>query len=145
MMLRILIASLALLAGVAAATQGAANAGLAGRIGLGSALLVNTTIVLAGAVVLFWALGARTEFFPRGAPWSLYLGGVCGLAVIVCMAIAFPRIGGAFAISLMVLGQSLAALAIDHFGLLGMPREPITLQRVAGTLLLTCGVALLRG
>jgi bacterial/archaeal transporter family-2 protein len=144
MMLRILIASLALAAGVAAAAQGAANAGLAARIGLGSALLVNTTIVLAGAIVLFWALGARTDFFPRGTPWNLYLGGVCGLAVIACMAIAFPRIGGAFAISLMVLGQSLMALAIDHFGLFGMPSEPVTMQRLAGALLLTCGVALLR-
>jgi transporter family-2 protein len=44
----------------------------------------------------------------------------------------------------VVLGQSAAALAIDHFGLLGMPKDPITLPRVAGLALLALGVSLVR-
>jgi transporter family-2 protein len=44
----------------------------------------------------------------------------------------------------MVLGQTAAALAIDHFGLLGLPRDPLTLSRVAGLALVAACVAVAR-
>jgi transporter family-2 protein len=135
---------LAAIAGVAAATQGAANAGLAQRIGLGAALVVNTMIVLAGALAFFFARGAHASFFPPGTPASLYVGGLCGFAIILCMAVAMPKLGAAWTIALMVLGQTAAALAIDHFGLLGLPRDPLTLSRVAGLALVAACVAVAR-
>ena len=132
-------------AGVATALQAAANAGLSSRIGLGAALVVNTTIVLVGTLVFYFASGPHGRFFVSSTPWSLYVGGICGFFVILSLAFAFPRIGAAVAIALVVLGQGAAALAIDHFGLMGMPIEPITLARVAGLLLVGMGVALTRG
>jgi uncharacterized membrane protein YdcZ (DUF606 family) len=33
---------------------------------------------------------------------------------------------------------------VDHFGLIGMPREPLTLQRVIGAALVAAGVAVFR-
>jgi len=48
------------------------------------------------------------------------------------------------AIALLVLGQGVAALLIDHFGLMGMPKEPITLARVAGLLLVSGGIVIMR-
>jgi len=143
-MTRILFGLIAAIAGGATALQAAANAGLSSRIGLGAALLVNTSIVLVGTFVLYFARVPRGGFFPPGAPWFLYLGGVYGFVIIVSLAFVFPRIGAAVAIALVVLGQGCAALAIDHFGLMGMPREPVTLVRVAGLLLIGGGVALLR-
>jgi transporter family-2 protein len=143
-MTKVLIGLIAVVAGVAAALQGAANAGLSSRIGLGAALVVNTSIVLLGALVFHVAEGPHGRFFPSGAPWSLYVGGVCGFVVVLSLAFVFPRIGAAFAIALVVLGQGAAALAIDHFGLFGMPTEPVTLARVAGLLLVGGGVALVR-
>jgi transporter family-2 protein len=131
-------------AGVAAAFQAAANAGLSSRIGLGAALLVNTSVVLLGTIVFYVADGPHGKFFPAGTPWSLYVGGVCGFVVILSMAFVLPEIGAVVAIALVVLGQGIAGLAIDHFGLMGMPREPITIVRVAGLLLVGGGVALIR-
>jgi len=60
------------------------------------------------------------------------------------MAFVLPKIGAGAVIALMVFGQGAAALVIDHFGLLGIPREPITLPRIAGFALIIVGVALLR-
>lgn len=134
----------AAIAGAAMAFQSAANAGLAARIGLAAALVVNTTVVLLGALVFYFARAPHGPFFPAGAPWSLYAGGVCGFVIILSLAFVFPRIGAGLAIALVVLGQGAAALAIDHFGLLGMPQEPITLLRVAGLVLVGGGVVLLR-
>jgi len=143
-MTKILFALIAVVAGVAASIQAAANAGLSSRIGLGAALVVNTSIVLFGTLVFYFARSPQGSFFPFGTPWSLYVGGVCGFVIILSLAFVFPKIGAAVAIALVVLGQGAAALAIDHFGLLGMPKEPVTLARIAGLLLVGGGVALMR-
>jgi transporter family-2 protein len=36
------------------------------------------------------------------------------------------------------------ALALDHLGALGLPREPVNLGRIAGALLVIAGVVLVR-
>jgi transporter family-2 protein len=143
-MTKILFGLIAVAAGVAGAFQAAANSGLSARIGLAPALVVNTSIVLLGTLVLYVARGPHGSFVSAGAPWSLYVGGVCGFIVILSLTVVFPRIGAAVAIALVVLGQGAAALAIDHFGLMGMPCEPVTLVRVVGMLLVGGGVALIR-
>lgn len=135
---------IAAVAGVATSVQAAANAGLASRIGLAAAMVVNTLIVLLGSLAFYLARAPHGELFPSGTPWSLYVGGVCGFVIVLSLAFVFPRIGGAVAIALVVLGQAAAALAIDHFGLMGMPREPVTLARVAGLLLVGGGVVIMR-
>ena len=144
-MTNILFGLIAAIAGVAGAFQAAANAGLSSRIGLGAALVVNTSIVLLGTLAFYVARGPSGSLFPSDAPWSLYVGGICGFVILLSLAFVFPKIGAALAIALVVLGQGGAALAIDHFGLLGMPKEPITLARVGGLLLVGGGVVLMRG
>lgn len=143
-MTQVLFACIAAAAGIAGALQAAANAGLASRIGLGPALLVNTSIVLLATLVFCFARGSHGSFFPPGTPWSLYVGGICGFVVILSLAFVLPKVGAAVAIALVVLGQGAAGLAIDHFGLMGMPKDPVTLVRIAGLLLLAGGVALIR-
>jgi transporter family-2 protein len=144
MPMKIVFGALAIAAGVAAAMQAATNAGLARSAGLGPALIVNTVVVLLGAMALWAAMGARTTFFPAGAPWTLYLGGLFGFVIIASLAFVFPRIGAAYAVALMIGGQCVAALAVDHFGLMGMPRDPLTLQRVIGVALVAAGAVVVR-
>jgi transporter family-2 protein len=144
MTLKIVFALLAIATGVALAMQAAANAGLAKLAGLGPALVVNTAIVLIGAIGLWAALGAKSNFFPAGASWTLYVGGLFGFVIIASLAFAFPKIGAAYAIALMVGGQCVAALMIDHFGLMGMPCEPLTIQRVIGVALVAAGAVVMR-
>lgn len=139
-----LFALAAVAAGAAAAFQAAANAGLAARAGLGPALVLNASVVLAGTLAFFLASGARATFFPAGTPASLYVGGLCGFVIILAAAFVLPRIGAGTAVALMVLGQGAAALAIDHFGLLGLASTPISWARVGGFALIVAGVVLLR-
>jgi len=144
MMTTIAFAFVAVAAGVAATMQGAANSGLSRLTGLGPALVVNTVIVLIGVLGLWAATGAKPTFFPPQAPWTLYLGGVFGLVIVASLAFVFPKIGAAYAIALMVGGQCLAALVVDHFGLMGMPRDPLTVQRAVGLALVVAGAAAIR-
>jgi transporter family-2 protein len=55
-----------------------------------------------------------------------------------------PKIGVALTFSLIVAGQMLVALVIDHFGFLGVDGKPINLMRVLGATLITAGVILIR-
>jgi transporter family-2 protein len=143
-MTKLLFGMIAAVAGAATSLQSAANAGLASRIGLSAALVVNTLVVLLGTVLFYSFSGPRGSFFPPNTPWYLYLGGICGFIVILSLAFVFPRIGAGVTIAILVLGQGAAALAIDHYGFLGMPKEPVTLARVAGMALVCGGVALMR-
>jgi transporter family-2 protein len=144
MFMKLILAALAVVAGVAVAFQGATNQGLQKSAGIGPALLVNTVVVILGATTLWLATGAKTTFFPASASWPLYLGGVFGFIIIAAAVLVFPRLGAAYAIALMVCGQCLAALIIDHYGLMGMEKNPATLQRVIGVVLVMGGVAVFR-
>ena len=140
----IVLAGLAVAAGVAAALQAAINAALSRFTGLGCALVINTVVVLLGTIALWAATGARVAFFPAGASWTLYLGGLCGFVIIGSLTFVFPKIGAAYAVALMVAGQCVAALLIDHFGLMGMPRAPVTIHRVIGIALVAAGIAVVK-
>jgi transporter family-2 protein len=143
-MIPALFALVPLGAGIASTLQAATNGALALRSGLVAALVVNVAGTLVGAAALLLAPGARAAVPSPGTPWPLYLGGVYGLVIIAGLAVAFPRLGGAWSIALFVLGQSATALAMDHFGLLGMAREPVSATRAAGLALVVAGVLLLR-
>jgi len=55
-----------------------------------------------------------------------------------------PKLGAATTISLIVVGQMLLSLTMDHFGWLGLPVQPISLLRLTGAGLLVLGVILIR-
>jgi len=73
--------------------------------------------------------------------WS---GGLFGAIFIGLSIVTIPRLGGAAYIAILVAGQMLAALTVDHFGWLGVPERPIDLPRVIGLALLVGGVVLIR-
>ena len=144
MTMRLLFVLGAIAAGMASTYQAAINGALSTRTGLGGALVINAIVVLASALAFLLLRGGQATFFPAGTPWFLYVGGVCGFFIILVAAFILPKIGAGTAVSLMVLGQGAAALLIDHFGLLGLERQPLTLPRFGGMALILLGVALLR-
>jgi bacterial/archaeal transporter family-2 protein len=79
------------------------------------------------------------------APWWIWTGGLMGALYVALAPVMADRLGGSFFFALVILGQMLAALVIDHFGLLGLPPEDINLPKVIGAGLLVVGVVLIRG
>ena len=59
-------------------------------------------------------------------------------------AFAAPRIGLASLITVGIAGQVAMAIWLDHVGALGLPRDPISLGRIAGAALVVIGVVLVR-
>ncbi len=141
MLMNLAFAALAMLAGVAVTCQGATNQSLLKVTGIGPTLLLNSLIALVGVTCLWFATGAPTTFFPARTAWTQYLGGVFGFILMVAIVLVFPRLGAAYAIALMVCGECVAAMIIDHYGLMAMAKHPATLQRVIGVFLVVAGVA----
>jgi transporter family-2 protein len=137
---------LAVAAGVSIVVQQALNANL--RAELGSAAWSGFTSYLVGLVcmaLLAIALGdpVPTAAFAR-IPWWTWSGGLFGAVFIALAILLVPKLGAATVITLLVAGQMLASVTLDHFGWLGLAQRPLDLPRVNGVLLLIGGVVLIR-
>lgn len=137
---------LVLVAGGMVALQAPTNAMLA-KAG-GSPILAALLSFAVGVVVLVTILlasGHRTSANAFASlPWYAWLGGVYGAVYVAAAAFAAPKIGLASFITIGIAGQLLTALWLDHSGSLGLDREPISLVRVGGVLMVLAGVFLVR-
>ena len=85
---------------------------------------------------------SQIMFDPRRDPE--WIGGLYGATSVAVAAYAAPRIGLVSLITIGVAGQIAMALWLDHWGALGLPREPINLGRILGALLVVAGVVIVR-
>ena len=137
---------LVLFAGGMLALQAPTNA-ILGRAG-GSPVLAALISFAVGTLALLtvWLLSGnrpRGDAF-AGLPAHAWLGGLYGALYVAVAAYAAPRIGLASLITIGIAGQIGMALLLDHFGALGLPRDPISIGRIAGALLVLGGVILVR-
>jgi bacterial/archaeal transporter family-2 protein len=138
---------LALGAGVSVATQQVLNGGL--RTALASpawAGLVSYAGGLVAMIVAVIALGERVPSWKTIAdvPWYAWSGGLFGAAFILLAILLLPFLGAATLFALVIAGQVLAAVTMDHFGAFGLTPHPVSAARLAGAVLLISGVVLIR-
>jgi len=77
------------------------------------------------------------------APWWVWCGGVLGTLYVWSSVVLSPKIGLAAMLSMVIAGQMLMSLAIDHFGHLNAAVYPATPQRVVGAVLVIAGAAVM--
>jgi len=134
-----------LLGGIGLAAQPPTNAAL-GR-SIGSVLLAALVSFAVGTIILIavWLIADRTPLaqLREARPW-MFLGGAYGAFFVTAAAFAAPRLGLASMLTIMIAAQLVAALAIDRFGLIGLPRTPISGVRLAGVALVLVGAVLVR-
>ncbi|KQY87235.1 MULTISPECIES: DMT family transporter [unclassified Brevundimonas] len=134
------------LAGGATALQAPTNARLMGAVGSPvNAAFVSFAIGTAALGIVAVILQARPDVAAtRALPWYVWIGGLYGAVFVVAAAWGVPRLGVALTITLMVAGQLLVGLILDHFGAFGAPQHPISLGRAAGVALVLAGVLMVR-
>jgi transporter family-2 protein len=102
--------------------------------------LVGTAALVLIATLFYGGLGSLRHA-GNAPPWA-FVGGLLG-AVYVAVALVTVRTLGVTALTAAVIGGQLAmSVVIDRFGLFGIPRQAIGLDRIAGLVLLVAGVAL---
>jgi transporter family-2 protein len=78
----------------------------------------------------------------RTPGWA-WLGGLLGALYVGATIVLTPRIGVAAMSGLSVAGQMCMSIVLDHFGLLGLTRHPVSALRILGAVLLVVGAALI--
>jgi len=134
------------LAGAATALQAPINARLATAVGSAvNAALVSFAVGTIALIGLALILQVRPDMAAaRALPWYAWIGGLCGVIFVIAATWGVPRLGVAMTITLMVAGQLLLGLVLDHFGAFGAPRQPVNLTRMVGVALVIGGVLLVR-
>jgi transporter family-2 protein len=142
----ILLALLGLVAGALIPVQAAANAALSKSFSGGVVASALTLFAVAAAVALAAVALTRTPLPSshelRAAPAWSYVGGVIVAAYVLTITFLAPRLGVGTAIAFIVTGQILAALTIDHFGLMRSLHFPLTAGRALGGALMIVGAFL---
>jgi transporter family-2 protein len=117
------------------------------RLAIGSpviATILNFTVGLAALVLLAVASGARVIPGSTAAvPAWAWFGGLLGAAYVAATTVLGPRLGAAALLALTLAGQMVAALVVDHYGVIGFQESPVTPARLAGAALLVAGVMLI--
>ena len=134
------------LAGGATALQAPTNARLAAAVGSPvNAAFVSFAVGTAALAVLAAVFHTRPDMAAtRALPWYAWIGGLYGVVFVIAATWGVPRLGVALTITLMVAGQLLISLILDHFGAFGAPQQPINLGRMAGVALVIGGVLMVR-
>lgn len=138
---------LAILAGTMMPTQGAINNKLATYVQspLLAALISFAVGTLALLIyVMLSGIPLSQIASAKSAPLISWVGGLLGAFFVTAVIVSVPRLGVALTFSLVILGQMVATLPIDHFGFLGMAVREINLPRIIGALLIIGGVILIR-
>lgn len=140
------IAAMMFVVGVSIPLMAALNGGLGRQI---ASPYAATFILFCVGLVLSFGLMMANGGFPaldkfRGVPPYAYVGAVVVVSYIASITWAGPRIGVGNAVFFVLLGQVVAAAAVDHFALLSAAPALVTPRRLMGIAVMALGVYLAR-
>lgn len=142
-----LLSPIALLLGVVLATQIATNKQLGESLqNFYIPAAMNMGIGLIATIILTFVMTQQwpSREMAQNAPWYGWIaGGLLGTTYLTGSILLAPRLGAAALIGLVVAGQLLFSVLLDHFGWLGFEQHPAGIARVAGCLFMLLGVGLI--
>jgi len=134
-----------LIAGMGIPIMASFNVGLGKHLASPSkAAFVLFCVGLMSVTIVLIPKGIPTIQQFKNVPAYLYLGGGFVAFYILSMTRAAPKIGVGTAVFLVIVGQIMTAVLLEHFGLLGNMQEPIGIKRFIGLILIFIGVYLAR-
>lgn len=138
---------LAFSAGAVLPLQAGINSQL--RTYTGSPLIATFFSFLVGTILLFAMTLVLRLPWPSlsvlaQAPGWAWLGGLLGAILVFLVIVLAEELGAAVMVALIITGQMIVSLVLDHYGLVGYPRHTLSPARIIGATLLLSGVFLIR-
>lgn len=137
-----------ILSGAILAMQPAINSQLA--IGIDSSLMASLISFACGtALLLLFACCFRQHrsnimrIFTERRPLWTWAGGLLGVCFVVGQTILVQHVGVGLLTILNIFGMLLCSVFIDHYGLLGAERRPVTPKKFFGLVLVLAGIVML--
>ena len=139
--------TLAFLIGILLPIQVGVNLELARHIN-SPVLAAFISFLVGGFCLLAGAFAVKAPFptwnHVTSLPFWTWTGGLIGASVVFGSIVVGPKIGALVLVSLLLAGQLVASILIDHYGWLGFSVQKIDLQRLIGVVLLMGGFLLIR-
>ncbi len=133
--------------GLAMATQTAINSQL--RQYLNSPIqaaffsfLVGTICLAIMMLVMMWNGSALKPTLSQlnEIPVWLWVGGLLGVYAVTASIYTAPKLGFLTFTGLVLFGQVIMSMLLDHFGLIGVEKNPVNWQRLLGAILIAIGI-----
>ncbi|GMQ65327.1 DMT family transporter [Vallitalea maricola] len=115
------------------------NGLLAQQIGNNESLIIIHLVGLIGTSIIFLISRNKLQSI-KGLPKYLFLGGAIGIFNVTMNNVCFDKLGVALTISLGLMGQLIASMCIDHFGLLGVKKNKINIRKLTGIAIMSIGI-----
>lgn len=108
---------------------------------LGAFVSLSVGAIIMSVIILFnGGFGELKRL--TSAPPHLFLGGLLGAIFVGSSLFFIPRMGATAMIAAFITGQLLGSVLVDHFGLMGLTPNPVTITRIMGIILLFAGLFL---
>lgn len=127
------------------------QAGINSRLSFftGSPVMASIISFFAGSITLIvFALITGTQLPAAGsftgAPWWIWTGGILGAFYVASCVILANKVGAVSMLALIIAGQMITSLVLDHYGLAGYRVQPINIYKICGILLMIAGIFLIR-
>ena len=134
-----LVILIGLIGGIAVGIQSPIAGQMGQRLGgTASSFIVHLSGMVLSGILLVIQGGEKIRDW-QTLPWYMLGAGFFGLILYQTISITLPRLGSTMMIALIIIGQLLAGIVIDHFGLLGVATRHIDVYRVFGVIALLIG------
>ncbi len=130
-------------AGMLVAMQPPINSKLGHAAGTFAAATISFMVGTAALfVVAAFSGGTHLEGL-RGVPWWYFAGGLIGAVFVASSLVTVRTLGAGGVVAATIAGQLAGSVVIDHFGLIGLDKQPMTVAKLVGIVLLATGVFLI--
>ena len=75
-------------------------------------------------------------------PYYLFLPGLVGAFIVLGSTFLIPKIGARKFFIMIISGQIMMGIVISHFGVLASPKDPVTLKKMIGVVIMLIGSVL---
>lgn len=105
----------------------------------------SVIIHIIGLIVVTLILVFNKSKFKNLRQWPLwmYSAGLIGIITVLFNNLTYTTLGVSLTVALGLLGQSLTAIIIDHFGLFGLPVVRFDYKKILGFVIILGGIAIM--
>ncbi len=136
---------LAVMGGSLIPFQAAINSILAKNFGNPFLAALTSTFISFSSLFLIILISRQQINLPMHTNWWIIIGGgLIGAFVVFISLTSAPILGVSTLFAALFLGQLLASIIIDHFGILGLQTRAIDISKIVGIIFLILGFYLVR-
>jgi transporter family-2 protein len=132
-----------LIGGIAVGTQAPIAGAMGQRVGGASSSLIVHLGGSVASLLLLIARGGEQIGQWRTLPWYMLCCGGFGLVLYLAISHTIPKLGAGSAITLIIVGQLMAGIVIDHLGAFDVTPRDFDLDRLVAVALLLAGAYLM--